>query len=516
MKGANEKSSIDLAPADLEVVRSILATHLPDDVGVLAFGSRAKWTAKEFSDLDLALKSNAKLPSHLLADLNDAFSESDLPIKVDVLDWHAVAPSFQAIIDRDGVEVRWKDRQTPKAECGRMGEWRPSTWGDEVTLNYGKAIRGYQNATKGFRVYGSNGPVGWHDEALSQGPGVILGRKGAYRGVEFSREPFFVIDTAYYVTPKGEMDMRWLYYAIKHHRLGEIDDGSPIPSTTRSAVYTRDFDVPEVEEQKAIANVLSSLDDKINLNRRMNATLEGMAQAIFRDWFVDFGPVRRKMAVAQQGLAGDAVAILGGLIPDPTEAASLAPLFPDTLGDDGLPVGWALSTLDSMLNLAYGKSLPKTVRADGDIPVYGSGGVGGFHNEALVKGPGIIVGRKGTVGSLFWEPDDFFPIDTVFYVETKAGYSLSFLWPLLQTMGLEGMNTDAAVPGLNRNNAHRLEVVRPSQPVLNACNDLAGLLRQRLDACNSENRTLAETRDYLLPRLMSGKVRVADAEGAVA
>jgi type I restriction enzyme S subunit len=239
----------------------------------------------------------------------------------------------------------------------------------------------------------------------------------------------------------------------------------------------------------------------------MNETLEGMAQAIFRDWFVDFGPVRRKLAGASVPTA-----ILGGLIADPAQAANVAALFPDTLGDDGLPVGWEPNTLDSMLNLTYGKALPKTARTDGEIPVYGSGGIGGFHNEALVKGPGIIVGRKGTVGSLFWEPGDFFAIDTVFYVEPKDGYSLQFLWQLLQIMGLEGMNTDAAVPGLNRNNAHRLDVVCPPQPVLDAFDDLGGLLRQRLDACNAENHTLAETRGYLLPRLMSGKVRVADAE----
>lgn len=123
-------------------------------------------------------------------------------------------------------------------------EWRQSTWGDEISLEYGKAIRGYQDAVAPFRVFGSNGPIGWSENALAQGPGVILGRKGAYRGVHFSPDPFFVIDTAYYVKPKSNLDMRWLYYAIIHHKLGEIDDGSPIPSTTRAAVYVRDVEVP--------------------------------------------------------------------------------------------------------------------------------------------------------------------------------------------------------------------------------------------------------------------------------
>lgn len=154
------------------------------------------------------------------------------------------------------------------------GEWRTSTWGDEISLEYGKALRGHETAQGRYRVFGSNGPIGWTDEPLAGGPGVILGRKGAYRGVEFSRDPFFVIDTAYYVVPKSELDMQWLYYAIKHYKLGEVDDGSPIPSTTRAAVYMLDLDVPPLPEQRAIAHILGTLDDKIELNRRMSETLE--------------------------------------------------------------------------------------------------------------------------------------------------------------------------------------------------------------------------------------------------
>src|SRR4051812_7763044 len=123
-------------------------------------------------------------------------------------------------------------------------DWRTSTWGNEVSLEYGKALRGHAGATGRYRVFGSNGPIGWTDKHLALGPGVVLGRKGAYRGVEYSPEPFFVIDTAYYVVPKTDLDMRWLYYAIRHYKLGEIDDGSPIPSTTRAAVYVRDVGVP--------------------------------------------------------------------------------------------------------------------------------------------------------------------------------------------------------------------------------------------------------------------------------
>lgn len=85
-------------------------------------------------------------------------------------------------------------------------KWRSSTWGQEISLEYGKALRGYGDAQGPFRVFGANGPIGWTSRPLAPGPGVILGRKGQYRGVEFSPDPFFVIDTAYYVVPKGELD----------------------------------------------------------------------------------------------------------------------------------------------------------------------------------------------------------------------------------------------------------------------------------------------------------------------
>jgi type I restriction enzyme, S subunit len=98
--------------------------------------------------------------------------------------------------------------------------WRETTWGEEISLEYGKGIRGYQDAEGPVPVFGTNGQVGWTDEPITSGPGIILGRKGAYRGIHFSKEPFFVIDTAYYVEPKAALDMRWLYYAMVHHQLG--------------------------------------------------------------------------------------------------------------------------------------------------------------------------------------------------------------------------------------------------------------------------------------------------------
>jgi type I restriction enzyme, S subunit len=128
-----------------------------------------------------------------------------------------------------------------------------------------------------------------------------------------------------------------------------------------------------------------------------------------------------------------------------------------------------LRKLGDVLEFCYGKSLPDRERKAGDIPVYGSGGIGGYHNEALISGPGVIVGRKGSVGAVFFESRDFFPIDTVYYVVPKGDeISLRYAYYLLKHLPLASMNSDVAVPGLNRDRALSLEVQLPKRNEQNA------------------------------------------------
>ena len=267
---------------------------------------------------------------------------------------------------------------------------------------------------------------------------------------------------------------------------------------TKGMIESFDVLAPlDVTEQSAIAHILGTLDDKIGLNRHMNETLEAMARAIFKDWFVDFGPTRAKI----EGR-------------DPYLALEIWDLFPDKLDEDGKPEGWEDGKVEDYLELAYGKSLPAKSRRPGGVAVYGSGGLTGFHDEALIKGPAIIVGRKGTVGSLYWEDRPIFPIDTVFYVVPKRA-SLSFCYQLLLSQPLAHMNTDAAVPGLNRNNAYRLEFPWPGSRLTNTFESFASPLWKKRTANLREIDTLSQSRDLLLPKLMSGEIRVGDADKIV-
>uniref|UniRef100_UPI0026209923 nucleotidyltransferase family protein n=1 Tax=Ferrovum sp. TaxID=2609467 RepID=UPI0026209923 len=133
---------IDISPDDWAIIRNILQKNVPQ-WDVWAFGSRAKWTAKEYSDLDLAIITDKPLPLKVSASLSSDFSESDLPWKVDVVDWATTSETFRKIIERDKVVVR--KGASSLGGLGVVFEWRLSTWGDEVSLKYGKALRGYQD-----------------------------------------------------------------------------------------------------------------------------------------------------------------------------------------------------------------------------------------------------------------------------------------------------------------------------------------------------------------------------------
>ena len=255
-----------------------------------------------------------------------------------------------------------------------------------------------------------------------------------------------------------------------------------------------------MSEQRRVAHILGTLDDKTELNRRMNATLEGMARALFKSWFVDFEPVRAKMEGRWR--RGES---LPGM---PAELYDLFPerLVPSELGE--VPEGWAVKALGEIIELAYGKSLRADKRLGGHIPVYGSNGQVGWHNEKLVDGPGVIIGRKGNPGIVAWSHMDFYPIDTTFYVKSKdAGIGFFFLHYALKGQNLPSVAADSAVPGLNRNLAYMNRQLVPRAEIVSIFDLQVETLFSQTHCLEEESRMLADLRDALLPRLMSGNVK---------
>lgn len=294
-----------------------------------------------------------------------------------------------------------------------------------------------------------------------------------------------------------EYTFRYLRQQIQHEASGSVQDNINLETLDRLR-----FPLPPLPEQRAIARILGTLDDKIELNRRMSETLEAMARALFKSWFVAFDPVRAKAEGRDPGL--------------PKRIADLFPshFVESELGE--IPEGWQVRWLGELLEFAYGRALKAEDRRDGTIPVYGSNGQVGWHDERLIAGHGIVVGRKGNPGVVTWAAGDFFVIDTAFYVVPKSSvFSLHFLFHALRTHDLASLSADSAVPGLNRNLAYMNMQVLPGRAVLEEFAKIAQPLSERVHCLEEESRTVASLRDALLPRLISGELRVRDAEKIV-
>jgi type I restriction enzyme S subunit len=252
-------------------------------------------------------------------------------------------------------------------------------------------------------------------------------------------------------------------------------------------------------ERDAIAAILGSLEDKIELNSRMNGTLEDLAAAVFKTWFVDFSPIKAK-AIGATSFP---------FMPQEVFDALPSRLLDSALGD--VPEGWLVYQLGELIELAYGKALKEENRRTGSVKVFGSNGQVGLHDEALVKGEGVVVGRKGNPGTVTWADSDFFPIDTTFYVKPlKANLPLRFLFHQLRAMNLASLGADSAVPGLNRNMAYMSKAVLPLPDLMRAYSEFAVPLDAMVTANSREVATLTAIRDALLPKLSSGNIRITE------
>jgi type I restriction enzyme S subunit len=281
---------------------------------------------------------------------------------------------------------------------------------------------------------------------------------------------------------EDRLDRRFLYYVFNsseyRERLKSTATGSTVRHTSPKRIYEHHFRLPPLETQRRIVSILGAYDDLIEVNRRRVAVLEEMARGLFEEWFVSF-----------RFPGHETVPIL------------------DT-PDGPLPEGWNNGVLGDMVQLEYGKALKADTRMPGPFPVFGSGGKVGQHNQALIKGPGIILGRKGNVGAVIWSKNDFWPIDTVYYVVSR--YPLTYLYHLLHLLPFQ--NTDAAVPGLNRGGALKIPVAAPPSIICEEYDRLVRSIFALRDKLLDVIDALAASRDLLLPRLISGQLSVASAE----
>ena len=514
--------TIDITAEQRKIVLALLQRHLPNTTAWV-YGSRAKWTSSPQSDLDLVVFATPEQNGQV-GELREAFEESNLPFRVDLFVWDTVPEQFHKHIKRDHVvlvereERDVADESHPETLADYFTLQRGTTYQSRLLDQPGPVLLGLATIQRngGFRrnslrTYGGESP----DKLLVQPGELYVSLKDVTQSADLlgavARLPFdhppgrLTQDTVKLASRRADVPIDYLYWLMRTPEYRGYCRAHAT-GTTNLGLARADFlafPVPApTTYQQTIVDTLGTLDDKIELNRRMNETLEAMAHALFKSWFVDFDPVRAKMEGRDTGLP-----------------KHLADLFPDRLVDSELgeiPEGWEVKALGDVLELTYGKALKADSRRGGSVPVYGSNGRVGWHDEKLAEGPGIVVGRKGNPGVVNWISTDFFAIDTTFIVLPKGGTQvLPFLFFALKQQDLPSIAADSAVPGLNRHLAYMNRQLIPDAAVVKRFDKQGGIFFTRRSQLEGESHVLATVRDTLLPKLVSGEIRLHAAERAV-
>ncbi len=334
-----------------------------------------------------------------------------------------------------------------------------------------------------------------------------------------------------FVSDESKCDVRYIEYnfrllrsRIQHENVGT---GSVQDNINLQTLGRLRFTIPPLPEQRAIAHVLGTLDDKIKLNRRMNETLEEMARALFKSWFVDFDPVRAKSALKRHAphanepetvVASDAQdgewtverarAYLDALDPQ------IVDLFPDRLvvsqmGE--IPEGWEVKALGELADVSSGKRPGRRASvADGEmqIPLWGGNGPMGFVAEALVEFPILLTGRVGTLGSVFRITTPCWPSDNTLIIQANSANLFHFLFFQISMIDFDSLNRGSTQPLLTQGDLNAQKAATPTRDALGRFSDLAADLFDKIDSGRKQSQYLCLLRDSLLPWLLSGETQV--------
>lgn len=387
---------------------------------------------------------------------------------------------------------------------------RGTTYKGELVGKPGPALLGLGSIVPGggfrigdYKTYGGECP----DELMLFPGDIYASLKGATKDGEMigsvARVPPSIAsgrltqDTVKLVFRQPNPDeMRYLYWVLRTPQYRAYCAGYAMGSAV-VALSRRDFlsyPVPPLTPQrKALAELLDALDDKIDLNRRMSETLEAIAQAIFKSWFVDFDPARAKFEGRPACLS-----------------PRVGQLFPDHFVDSRMgqiPAGWKSSTWGGLISLEYGKAL-RSYRP-GAFPVYGTNGPIGFHDEPSCDHPTVVVGRKGAYRGIHFSSTPPFVIDTAFFVEPRSGCEILWAYYEMARVKLDNMDSGSAIPSTSREQFYALPVVIPPIDVQRAFVHLVEPILRKKDCLSAEAATLAALRKTLLPKLLSREISVS-------
>lgn len=282
------------------------------------------------------------------------------------------------------------------------------------------------------------------------------------------------------VRPRSGINPEYLYYFLTNEGtkqyIRNIAVGATMPSINTKLLNEVPITIPSLDDQHRIASILSSLDRKIELNNKINADLEEMAQAIFKNWFIDFEPFKDgKFVDSELGM---------------------------------IPEGWKVGTLEDLITIKYGKDHKKL--EDGTFPVYGSGGLMRFVNSWLYNGESVLIPRKGTLDNIMYVCEKFWTVDTMFFSVPKMDYVMKYVYNYIKRFDFSKMNEGTSVPSNTAARLNKMQILIPTHEVLEMYDETLCPIYNKRKMNDKESRTLSLLRDTLLPRLMSGELEVPE------
>ena len=306
--------------------------------------------------------------------------------------------------------------------------------------------------------------MGYATESLYDRPSVLIGRKGTIGKVKYVDHPFWTVDTLFYTIVNTDVVLpKYLYYVMSLIDLNNYNEGTSIPSLRTETLNRLIFSIPSLEEQEKVLSCIRPIDDKIALNDRINNNLKQQAQAIYQQMFIT-----NRNPNWENGLLSDLVAI------------------------------------------RYGKDHKKL--EDGVYPVYGSGGIMRYVEKPLYTGESVLIPRKGTLNNVMYVNGAFWSVDTMFYTEMLRSNVAKFVYHFVKSKDLASMNAGSAVPSMTTNILNAIQLYIPDNETLSTFEEIVSPMYSQMQENEKQSKKLADLRDTLLPRLVSGELDISAIE----
>jgi type I restriction enzyme S subunit len=415
-------------------------------------------------------------------------------------------------------------------------EWREMLFGDFVALQRGHDLPDQDRRPGKVPILGSFGITGFHDAVKAKGPGVTIGRSGASFGVaSYTNQDYWPLNTALYVTDFKGNDPKFTYYFLKQFDFSAYNSGSAQPSLNRNNLYGISIRVPVPSVQIQIAVLLTALDDRIALLRETNATLEAIAQALFKSWFVDFDPVHaRQQGRAPEGAVQGCTSAARGRMPVAALDEATAALFPDSFEESELglvPRGWRVNSLDEIATYLNGLALQKFPPTGiNDLPVIKiaqlrrGDTVGAdlasrnIKPEFVVLNGDILFSWSGSLEVEIW-CGGVGALNQHLFKVTSGQYPKWFYYHWtrhhLEHFRQVAASKATTMGHIQRSHLSAAKVIIPSGLIMSAAHDAMQPIMDRVIENALQAQTLATLRDTLLPRLISGQLRLPEVSASL-